>query len=249
MFTAADIASIERATLEVVVPDQLDSLAGWLLPVFDGTVGRARSAVPLSHDPPDLSMIDAVSGLYREKGSVPAFRLPDLPAFDAFHAELQARGFVRHQPTLTQCARVRDMLALPAGTPGELAAQPDAEWMSMFLGPGLDPVDGASRARALSRGSGTRFASVHQDGRTVACGAAGLGQGWLGVHGMRTAAPLRGQGLARRVLAAMALEAAHRGIERAFLQVDAGNAPALALYRRAGFQTAWPYAYWRPAAA
>ena len=30
-----------------------------------------------------------------------------------------------------------------------------------------------------------------------------------------------------------------------FLQVDAANTPALALYRRAGFVTAWTYEYWR----
>lgn len=30
-----------------------------------------------------------------------------------------------------------------------------------------------------------------------------------------------------------------------FLQVDAHNAPVLALYRRAGFQIAWPDAYWQ----
>ncbi|MFN3494064.1 MAG: GNAT family N-acetyltransferase, partial [Hydrogenophaga sp.] len=67
-------------------------------------------------------------------------------------------------------------------------------------------------------------------------------------HGMRTAAARRGQGLAGRVLRAMAAEAARRGLPRVFLQVDASNQPALALYRRAGLTVAWPYAYWRPSA-
>ena len=55
----------------------------------------------------------------------------------------------------------------------------------------------------------------------------------------------RGQGLAARLLRAMAAEAQRQGIARVFLQVDAGNAPAQALYRRAGFTTAWAYAYHR----
>lgn len=245
----ADVESIERATLEAVVPDRLEQLPGWLLPVFDGTVGRARCAVPLRHSPPDLAQIDAISGRYRALGFAPAFRLPDLPAFEAFQGELRARGFVRQQPTLTQSGRVADLLTLHLGPAGDLANAPDAEWMAMFLGPGLDPVDGASRSRALGRAAHTRFASVREGGQTVACGAAGFGQGWLSVHGMRTAATHRGQGLAGRVLLTMAQEASRRGIQRVFLQVDASNAPALALYRRAGFATAWPYAYWRLPAA
>jgi ribosomal protein S18 acetylase RimI-like enzyme len=36
-----------------------------------------------------------------------------------------------------------------------------------------------------------------------------------------------------------------RGITRAFLQVEADNAPALGLYRRFGFTTAWTYHYWK----
>jgi ribosomal protein S18 acetylase RimI-like enzyme len=133
-----------------------------------------------------------------------------------------------------------------AGPVGDLTDVPDDQWMAMFLGPGLDPVDGASRSRALSRAAHTRFASVRDaQGRTLACGAAGFGHGWLSVHGMRTAVELRQQGLAGRVLLTMAREAARRGVKRVFLQVDAGNEAALALYRRAGMATAWPYAYWR----
>ena len=49
----------------------------------------------------------------------------------------------------------------------------------------------------------------------------------------------------RQVMRAMATEARQRGVERVFLQVDASNAPALSLYQRLGFETAWGYAYWR----
>jgi ribosomal protein S18 acetylase RimI-like enzyme len=119
----------------------------------------------------------------------------------------------------------------------------------MFLGEGLDPVDGASRSKALSRAEGTLFASLRESGQTLACGAACYAEGWLSMHGLRTAAGQRGRGLAGKLIRAMALEAQRRGIDRAFLQVDATNAPALALYRRAGMATAWSYAYWRASAA
>lgn len=240
-----DVESIERATLEAVVPDQMEHLPGWLLPIFDGTVGRARSAVPLQHSRPDVGLVEGIAERYRALGFAPAFRLPDLPAFDDFHAQLRRLGYEREQPTLTMVGQVENLLQLHPGPPGVLEDKADSQWMAMFLGPGLDPVDGASRARALSRAENTLFASVREAGNTVASGAAAFGQGWLSVHGMRTHAACRGQGLARRVLVTMAQEAQRRGLVRVFLQVDAGNTAALALYRRAGMVTAWPYSYWR----
>jgi len=65
------------------------------------------------------------------------------------------------------------------------------------------------------------------------------------VHGMRTPQNCRGRGLAGRVLASLAAAALARGYERIFLQVEADNAPAHSLYRRAGFELAWNYGYWR----
>ncbi len=242
---AADVETLERATLQAVAPEAVEVLPGWLLPMDSGTVGRAHSAVPLSHEQPEPAVLNAILKRYEARGFAPVLRLPDMASFQSLHRALQRQGFTRRQPTLTQTARVPDLLGLLPGPSGELALAPDAAWLDMYLGEGLDPVDGASRARSLSRAAGTLFASWREDGQTLACGAASFSHGWLGVHGMRTAAAQRGRGLAGRLLHAMAQEADRRGIERVFLQVDAANAPALSLYRRLGFNTAWPYAYWR----
>ncbi len=244
---AADIEAIERATLQAVAPEHIEAaLPGWLLPMDSGSIGRARSAVPLHHHHTDAQVLDAIVARYRARGFVPAFRVPDLPGCSALHQGLLARGFRREQATLTQCGTVQALLAVHPGPVCELAARPDEAWVAMFLGEGFDPVEGASRAQSLGRASGTLYASVRDEGgHTVACGAAALSHGWLSVHGMRTAAAHRGRGLAAQVLHSMAHEARRQGIERVFLQVTADNAPALALYRRAGLATAWPYAYWR----
>lgn len=244
--SAADIDAIERATLTAVAPQRVEAIEGWLLPMDAGTVGRAHSAVPLHHGVHDPALIDGIARRYRDAGLRPVFRLPDLPAFEAWRPVLADRGFRREQPTLTQIGTLDGLLALADATDGvSLEPRPDAAWMAMFLGEGLDPVDGASRSKALSRAEGTLFASVREGGETVACGAACYAQGWLSMHGLRTAASQRGRGLAGRMIRAMALEAQRRGISRAFLQVDGSNARALALYRRAGMATAWSYAYWR----
>ena len=242
----ADIASIERATLTAVAPERVGTIDGWLLPMDPGTVGRAHSAVPLHHGRHDPAWIGEIAQRYRDAGLRPVFRLPDVPAFEPWWPALAALGFKGEQPTLTQTGALDGLLGLANGTEGvSLDPRPDAAWMAMFLGEGLDPVDGASRSRALSRAEGTLFASLREGGQTLACGAASFAEGWLSMHGLRTAAGQRGRGLAGRMIRAMALEAQRRGIARAFLQVDGSNAPALALYRRAGMVTAWPYTYWR----
>ena len=244
--TAADIESIERATLTAVAPEQVDAIDGWLLPMDPGTVGRAHSAVPLHHGAHPPALIGTIAQRYRDAGLRPVLRLPEVPAFEPWWPELRAQGFRREQPTLTQTGVLDGLLALAPNADGvSLDPRPDAAWMAMFLGKGMDPVDGASRSKALSRAEGTLFASQRQGGETLACGAACYAQGWLSMHGLRTAARQRGRGLAGRMIHAMALEAQRRGITRVFLQVDASNEPALALYRRAGMATAWSYAYWR----
>jgi GNAT superfamily N-acetyltransferase len=246
MHSAADIESIERATLQAVAPEVVESLPGWLLPMDHGTVGRARSAVPLHHQAHDTELLPSILERYAARGFEPRFRLPELPTFLPWHEALTQSGWHRGQPTLTMTGALEPLSRVHAGPPAELAAQPDADWMAMFLGEGLDPADGASRSRSLSRATGTLYASVREHGQTVACGAASFGHGWLGVHGMRTAAGQRGRGLAGRVLRAMALEAISRGLSGVFLQVDASNLAAQALYRRAGLTMAWRYDYWRP---
>lgn len=98
--------------------------------------------------------------------------------------------------------------------------------------------------KALARSPGAAYGVVREAGRAVAVGVASFGHGWMGVHGMRTAADQRGRGHAGRILAAFGRLAVARGIDRVFLQVEEAN-PARSLYRKAGFGPAWRYGYWR----
>ena len=66
----------------------------------------------------------------------------------------------------------------------------------------------------------------------------------LGVAGER-----RGQGLGTAILHASLRWAKLKGARKAWVQVEADNAAALALYRRAGFQNAYEYSYRGPNAA
>ncbi len=271
------VEAIERATLQAVRPDVVETLPGWLLPMDAGTVGRAHSAVPLAH-PTDATrqaqlaaQVPHIAARYRAHGLSPVFRLPDVAddidetaGADKLHAAVLQQGATRTEPTWVMTAPVSVLAAMRVPdhrSPVHVTAdtQPSPAWQALFLGEGLDPVDGAHRVRLLSRAPQTLFVSARVDGETVACGAATFGHGWMGVHGMRTAAAHRGQGHAGRVLQTMARLATSQAwvldpdggtgpataVQHVFLQVGAGNDSALALYKRAGFTPAWRYAYWR----
>ena len=245
--TIADIEAIERATAATVAPEASEELDGWLLPFDSGTVKRARSAVPLHRSAVDHGTLDRIEDRYDSRQVAPALRLADAGCFDGLRAELERRHYVDDNPTCVQLGSLQRMRQLVAGG-GALAdvdRAPDDAWAALFLGEGFDPVDGAHRVRSLARAKGSLYASVREGGRTLAAGAMAFGHGWASVHGMRTDKAHRGKGLAGRVLAGLAQAALARGFERAFLQVDAQNHPAQALYRRAGFQTRWQYRYWQ----
>ena len=242
-----EVEAIERATVAAVSPQAVEEVDGWLLAFDDGSVKRARSAVPLRHDCAPAATLDRIEDRYDRRQHVPMLRLADAACFEPLCAELERRHYVADAPTCVQvgsAVRMREV-ATPHARLADVDAAPDAAWAALFLGEGFDPVDGALRVRALSRASGSLYASVREDGRTIAAGAMAFGHGWASVHGMRTAPSQRGRGLAGRVLAAFAEAALARGHERVFLQVDAQNAAAHALYRRAGFSTRWQYRYWQ----
>lgn len=236
-----DIAALERATVEGVAPRKLMEIDGWLVPLDDGSIGRAKSAVPLSHAA-RADAINDVEAAYWTEGLSPAFRIADVAGLKAVRDTLEGRGYRDHQPTLVKVGDVARLAAF-RDTPGEILIKPDDAWAAVFMGDGFDPEDGASRVAALSRSPDAVYGAVREGEQVVAVGVATFGHGWAGIHGMRTALNRRGQGLASQVLTALGRAIQARGVEKVFLQVEEPN-DARSLYRKAGFVEAWRYHYW-----
>jgi GNAT superfamily N-acetyltransferase len=240
----ADVEAIERATVAAVAPDEVAEIGGWLVAFDAGTVGRAKSAAPLSHDiGPDA--IDEIAQAYRARGLTPCFRVADGDGLAGVREALTARGYRPEKPT---CVKVADCAAVAAlaEPSARLMDRPDAAWGDVFLGEGFDPVDGAHRVRLLTRSPDAVYGAVDLDGAAAAVGAVSLGCGWASLHGMRTRQDARRRGLAGTVIATLAGAALARGFPRMFLQVEEGN-PARSLYRKAGFALVWRYRYWSEA--
>jgi N-acetylglutamate synthase len=242
------IAAIERATLDAVPPERVETWDTWLVALDRGTVGRAHSAAPLVHAMPRADSLQELERRYRAQGLRPVLRVPQVPAFDGLRGELAARGYAQSKPTLVQTALLESVATrATVQTEVALAATPGADWEHVFLGEGFDPADGASRLAILRRGTHSLFASVRREGRTVAVGAACLSHGWCGIHAMRTLPAWRGQGLATAIVGALLVAARERGLVQTFLQVEQANASARSLYAGLGYGTAWGCAYWQAA--
>jgi N-acetylglutamate synthase len=238
----ADAESLERATVAAVAPREVLEIDGWLAAFDDGSINRAKAAVPLRHDATPAAL-PAIVAAYEARRMAPAFRIAEAEGLAAVRAELGRRGLAPVQATVVMTApaeKVADF-AVPFA---DLLDHPDPAWGQVFLDPSFDPVDGANRVAALSRSPNALYGAVREGGRTVAVGVVSFGYGWASVHGMRTIAERRGGGMASRLLALFGTAAIARGAPRIFLQVEETN-PARNLYARAGFEPAWTYRYWR----
>jgi N-acetylglutamate synthase len=238
----AAIEAIERDTVAAVAPPETLEIAGWLVPLDHGTIGRAKSAVPLRHDLGPEAIGEIVAA-YLDRGLKPAFRIADAPALDAVRADLARRGFAPEQPTIFKTGSAADMARLSDGA-AMLLSEPSEAWAAIFLGEGFDAADGAHRIAALTRSPDAVYGAAGEGAEIQAVGVMSFGAVWAGVHGMRTAPAHRGKGLASRVLATLGAAALARNVERVFLQVEEAN-PARRIYRRAGFTPIWRYHYWR----
>jgi ribosomal protein S18 acetylase RimI-like enzyme len=80
----------------------------------------------------------------------------------------------------------------------------------------------------------------------VACGQMAVEDDLVGLYDVFTAPAERGRGLARHLCTWLLARAAERGARHAYLQVDAGNDAARAVYRRLGFGDGYAYHYRAP---
>ncbi len=237
-----EIAALERETVNAVAPPEVVEIGGWRVPFDHGTIGRAKSAVPLRHDlGPEA--LDEIEAAYHQRDLKPAFRVADVPSLAGVTAALARRGYAAEQPTIFKIGSSADMARLSDG-PAMLLSEPIEAWVAVFLGEGFDRTDGAHRIAALSRSPDAVYGAAGDGADIQAVGVMSFGATWAGVHGMRTAPAHRGKGLASRILATLGAAAQARGVEDVFLQVEEAN-PARRIYRAAGFSQVWRYHYWR----
>ncbi|WKU08316.1 GNAT family N-acetyltransferase [Micromonospora sp. HUAS LYJ1] len=264
--TASAVVELELAADEAWPAPVRGRLGDWLLRSADGWTGRANSALPVGDpDRPLPAAIDAIERWYAGHGQ-PAMVNTPLPLAVPVGAELDTRGWTARPLTLVQTVPLTSLLTpepLPGTSPGPgvdhddrvtggagrdgdgppvvLDDAPSEEWLAVAAGrKGGLPDSARHILTAVAR---VRFAQVYADGRLLATARGTVtGQGrWLGLSLIEVAPSARRQGLAARMVRALAAWGATEGATHAFLQVEQRNTGAVALYRKLGFTTHHTY--------
>ena len=237
---------VEEACLNAWPALRQALFGGWILRFSGGLTRRANSANPLgigSTDPDAL--IAGCQALYRHHRQPAIFRLPTLigPSIDE---ELAARGYGGEGGSLVLYA---ELGALPtARDPAvRLLRQPAADWLAAMAALQRQTKKQAMLYRRIvgALAIPAAFAALI-DGVGVAALAFGaIHDGVLCYESVVTDPRRLRQGHARRIIASLAAWAVEQGASGACLEVEAANAPALALYAALGFKELYRYHYRR----
>lgn len=236
---------IEDAGLNASAPPEQRWLDGWLLRLNAGSAKRARSVNALAKGRLALDeRLALAAAACAEQGLPLLFRITPFSRPAQLDADLAARGWRRYDDSLVLWRR-----ELPPPDPALEKLMPQAVSAAQFAtivgalrGSNAEQV--AAHAHRLQNSPIPHQGFVLRDGEViVACGQFAREHELVGLYDVHTAAPLRGQGIARTLCAWMLDRALEQGARHAYLQVDAGNAPALAVYRRLGFTEAYRYHY------
>jgi GNAT superfamily N-acetyltransferase len=221
-------------------------LAGWLLRFADGLSRRANSVNPLRPECSKIAAaIAAAERLYPAQGRPVIFRVPSI-ADPALDRALAARGYASEGETVVLYGAM-DRLAAAADTRVRLLAAPASEWLAAMAELQRHTPAQADIYRRIVGAIAlpARFALVAADGEPAALAYGAIHDGLLCYESVITGPRRRRQGLARRVVAALADWARDDGASGACLQVEAGNAPARALYAGFGLHEVYRYHYRR----
>ena len=239
------LSRIEDAGLNASAPPEQRWLDGWLLRFNPGKAKRARciNAVADGRLPLDerLSLAEAA---YAEHGLPLHLRITPFTRPADLDDLLAARGWRRFDDTRVMLRR-----DLPPPDPSRRNLKPQAVPLDEFadLIGAMRGSPAAQRdahaSRLLSSPVPYQAFAVRDGEVIVACGQFAREGDLVGLYDVFTAIPSRGQGIGRELCAWMLDRAVEQGARHAYLQVDADNAEARALYHRLGFADVYAYHY------
>lgn len=248
--SGAALSRIEDAGLNASAPLQQRWIDGWLVRYAPGQARRARCVNAVADGVlPLAERLELCRAIYRDHGLPTVFRLTPFSRPSRLDAERERLGWgVEGDSRVMVCTELP--VAPPTLRPGLRFQATETEAYAHIIG----AERGSDSARIAAHAERLRFSPVpyrswilvDDAGRALAGAQLAVEDGLAGLYDVFTVEAQRNQGLARAVCARLLAEAAACGARVAYLQVDAHNAPARALYRRLAFADGYAYHYRAP---
>jgi ribosomal protein S18 acetylase RimI-like enzyme len=243
---AASYEELARTAARAWQPVESERLGDWELRAAGGFTRRANSVLPMGD--PGLPLDEALTRVraWYERRGLPAYIQTATGAEgtqELLCAELEARGWVREVSAelwVGALAPVADGVDL--GERVGLTREPGEAWLGRYQRKGASEV----ALKVLTTGPSVWFATVPGDGgEPDAIGRCVVDGRWAGFAAVEVAPSRRREGLASAVMTALARRALEEGASAAWLQVEADNEGARALYGRLGFAAHHAYHHYR----
>jgi len=245
-FSMELLSRIEDAGLNASAPPQQRWLDGWLVRFSPGKAKRARCVNAVAAGRMSLAERLAASQQVFADAQLPLivrvtpFSQPS--GLDAYLAQCGLRRFDDTRVMVMTLAD-QDLSPLPPGLQfNALALEPFARRVGELRGSPLAQRQ-AHAERLLNSPVPFSAFELMRDGETVACGQIALENDLVGIYDVFSAPASRGRGHATLLCRHLLAQARERGARHAYLQVEADNAPARAIYSRLGFADAYAYHY------
>jgi GNAT superfamily N-acetyltransferase len=272
--SAADAPDPVVTAVPRVTPEEIEEIASrawpatetarlgdWTLRAAAGFTRRANSVLAVGEPGVPLDQaLTAVARWYESRRLTPWVQVPD---GSPYATALEARGWAREGDAVLRTAPLAPLLELPAEGV-TLSRTPDAAWIAAYHRTGslaeaaLKVVSGgpsvwfASIPGAMPT-AGTDADAVEGAGAVPAAGPVPRAIGravvdgpWVLFGAVEVTPSSRRRGLATTVMGALARQAHAEGATAVYLQVEADNDAARALYDRLGFTDHHRYHYRRP---
>ncbi len=250
----AELLALEVAAFEAWRAEEIAALGPWRLRSMRGVTNRANSVWAGPGEPAGgFALAIAEAEAWYAARALPAIFQITPAADPRLDALLAARGYESFDAVSFQLADAARVAALAARTNAIAACESalSEEWFEVSGHRGrFRGADVAVYRAFLERlGGAAGFASAQGErGEIAAVGLTIVAKPLAGVFSMLTLPEQRRRGFADVLLGEIARFALARGATRLYLQVELENAPARALYARAGFSEAYRYHYRRRAA-
>ncbi|MHA1136279.1 MAG: GNAT family N-acetyltransferase [Candidatus Thorarchaeota archaeon] len=239
------ISNIEYLASHCWPAKEIERYHGWIIHWHDGVTWRANSVLPLEETSDELveDSIDYVINFYDERNTPPAFKLTKESKPIVLDEILDEMDFQKRMITHLQTTPIENIACLDPRVGVDLLRVTDDSIDSLMHRSKRDEFVLQVRREIIHAIQGEKkIARVMIDGQIAGVGLGVVEEDMLGLFSIRTLPEYERRGVAWSISCALAMWGEENNANTAFLQVEAENKPALALYSAMGFET--KYTYW-----